>query len=137
MTSAAPVAAVASAAALLEASDVVLELPGARGMVPILRGVSLRNGVAERVGLAGESGSGKTALALCFLRLHPPGARLSGRIRVDGEDILGWPESRLREVRGARIAMVFQEPSAALDPVMTVGAQIAEAIRAHRAVGRR
>ena len=137
MSLAAAGAVVPGEAGLLEASDVTLELPAARGMVPILRGVSLRIGAGERVGLAGESGSGKTALALCILRLHPPGARLGGRIVVDGEDILTWPERRLRALRGARIAMVFQEPAAALDPVMTVGAQIAEAIRAHRPLGRR
>jgi peptide/nickel transport system ATP-binding protein len=114
---------------------VALAAPG--GPLPIVRDVSFRVRRGEAVGLVGESGSGKTMTALALLRLTPPGAQLGGSVLLDGEDLLALPERRLRRVRGGRIAMVFQEPMTALNPVYTIGFQIAEAVRAHRAVGRR
>ena len=114
---------------------VALAAPG--GALPVVRGVSFRVRRGESVGLVGESGSGKTMTALALLRLTPPGSRLGGQVLLDGEDLLALPERRLRGVRGGRIAMVFQEPMTALNPVYTVGFQIAEAVRAHRPVGRR
>ncbi len=105
--------------------------------VAAVRGVSLAIGRGEIVGLVGESGSGKSLTALSVLRLLPPGARVQGRILLDGDrDLLAMPEREIRKVRGRRIAMVFQEPSTALDPVWPIGFQIAEAIRAHRPVSR-
>jgi oligopeptide/dipeptide ABC transporter ATP-binding protein len=112
-------------------------LATAGGRLPVVLDVSFQVRRGEVVGLVGESGSGKTMTALALLRLTPPGAHLSGEVLLDGEDLLAVAERRLRRVRGARVAMVFQEPMSALNPVYTVGFQIAEAVRAHRAVGRR
>jgi ABC-type dipeptide/oligopeptide/nickel transport system ATPase component len=106
---------------------------GAAGWVPVVRGVSLSIDRGEIVGLVGESGSGKSLTALSILRLLPPRARVAGRVRLDGEtDLLTLPERGLRQVRGGRIGMVFQEPSTALDPVWPIGFQIVEALQAHR-----
>jgi oligopeptide/dipeptide ABC transporter ATP-binding protein len=87
----------------------------------------------ECVAIIGESGSGKTVSALSILRLipFPPGIIVGGEIRFDGEDILKLDDSKMKNIRGKRISMIFQEPSAALDPVFTVGDQIREALRLH------
>ena len=85
----------------------------------------------EVLGLVGESGSGKSVSALAVLRLLPPQARILGEIRFGGEDLLAMPEAQMRHVRGAGISMIFQEPMTALNPVMRVGDQIAEAVLAH------
>ena len=91
----------------------------------------------ETLCLAGESGSGKSMTALALMGLLPkPGARLvGGSIRLGGAEISGLGESRMREIRGDRIAMIFQEPMTSLNPVLTIGRQVTEAIRAHRPVG--
>src|SRR5258708_16748216 len=87
----------------------------------------------EVVGLLGESGCGKSTLLLAILGLLPPSARVvKGSIRFRGRDLLGRPPSELRRVRGAEIAIVFQDPALALNPVRRVGAQVAEVVRAHR-----
>src|SRR5271165_3839111 len=90
----------------------------------------------EAVGLVGESGCGKTVTGLAILRLLPT-ARIGGRILFEGIDMLGLPPRALRRLRGRRIGMIFQEPMSALDPVFSVGEQIAETIRGHEAVTRR
>ena len=103
-----------------------------------MRDVSLSVDRAEFVGLVGESGCGKSMTALAVLRLvTPPGRITKGRILLDGTDLLGLSEARMRRVRGARVAIVFQEPMTALNPVFTVGHQIVEAIRVHRKMSRR
>jgi len=79
----------------------------------------------------GESGSGKSVSSLAVLRLLPPQARVSGRITFDGEDLLALPDERMRAIRGAGISMIFQEPMTALNPVMRIGDQVAEAVLAH------
>ena len=91
----------------------------------------------ETLGIVGESGSGKSVTALSILRLiAPPGRIVSGTVRLDGVDLLGLPERQMRDVRGARIAMVFQDPMTALNPTLTVGEQIVETILAHQKVTR-
>ena len=85
----------------------------------------------EVTGLLGESGSGKSTLALAMLRVLPAGARVRGSIRFNGRDLLQLREREMREVRGAKISMIFQEPGLALNPVMQVGTQIIEVLRAH------
>ncbi|HUO86652.1 MAG TPA: ABC transporter ATP-binding protein [Thermoanaerobaculia bacterium] len=122
---------------LLAVDELSVVLPAADGLRPVVRRVSFRVARGEIVGLVGESGAGKTMTALALLRLTPPEARLAGRVRLDGEDLMDLSRRRLRRVRGGRVAMIFQEPMTALDPVYTVGFQIAEAVRAHRRVGRR
>jgi ABC-type dipeptide/oligopeptide/nickel transport system ATPase component len=87
----------------------------------------------ETLGLVGESGSGKSVTAFSVLRLlQPPGRITGGRIMFEGRDLLALPEREMRQVRGARISLIFQEPMTALNPVMRVGDQIAEALTVHR-----
>ncbi|HEX5042573.1 MAG TPA: ABC transporter ATP-binding protein [Candidatus Polarisedimenticolaceae bacterium] len=108
-----------------------------RGPVTAVDGLSLALRPGETYALVGESGCGKTATALAVLRLTEPGRITSGSIRFQGEDLLKLTEKQMRRVRGGRIGMAFQEPAAALNPVMRVGAHIVEAIRAHKRVSRR
>jgi peptide/nickel transport system ATP-binding protein len=85
----------------------------------------------ETLGLVGESGSGKSATSLAILRLLPPTAKITGNIRFSGENLLSLPEPTMRRHRGQSISMIFQEPMTALNPVMPIGKQIAEAYTAH------
>jgi peptide/nickel transport system ATP-binding protein len=94
-------------------------------------GISFHVNEGETLGLVGESGSGKSATSLALLRLLPPTATVGGGIRFAGEDVLALPEDAMRRHRGRSMSMIFQEPMTALNPVMPVGAQIAEAVRAH------
>ncbi len=103
---------------------------------PILRGVSLTLERGEILGLVGESGSGKSLTALSILRLLPRGSRMSGSIRLDGRELPGLDERTLQEVRGADIGIVFQEPMTALNPLKTIGAQVAECFAIHRRIGK-
>jgi peptide/nickel transport system ATP-binding protein len=107
------------------------------GATEVVRGVSLRVERGEVLGLVGESGSGKSVTSLAILGLLDPAARIEGSIRWNGRELIGLGNHELRAVRGREIAMVFQEPMTALNPVMTVGKQIAEAILAHSRVGGR
>jgi peptide/nickel transport system ATP-binding protein len=123
---------------LLEVRALTVELPTAAGWVRPVNEVSLRIGAGESLGLVGESGSGKTMMALALMGLLPVGARVRGQATIAGASakarrLIGLREAEWRAVRGREIAMVFQEPMTALNPVMRIGAQIAEAIRAHRA----
>ncbi len=96
-----------------------------------VRDVSFQIAPGEVLGLVGESGSGKSVSALAILRLLPPQARIRGDIQFLGEKLLAMPEPEMRHIRGAGISMIFQEPMTALNPVMRVGDQIAEAVLAH------
>jgi peptide/nickel transport system ATP-binding protein len=112
---------------LLEVKDLSI----AFGQQEAVRGISFHISAGETLGLVGESGSGKSAASLAVLRLLPAAARVAGGVNFDGEDLLRLPEEAMRRRRGREIAMIFQEPMTALNPVMPVGAQIAEAVRAH------
>ncbi|MGV6872950.1 dipeptide ABC transporter ATP-binding protein [Pseudochelatococcus sp. B33] len=103
---------------------------------PILRDVGFRLARGETLGVIGQSGSGKSMTALALMRLLPEAARVRGRIAFDGEDLLSLDEAAMCGMRGARIGMVFQEPLSALNPLMTIGAQVAEGIRKHRGATR-
>lgn len=125
---------------LLDARGLTVELPTAAGWVRPVNDVSLEINAGESVGLVGESGSGKTMLALALMGLLPPGARMSGEADlasgqapagVHTQRLVSLGEEEWREVRGREIAMVFQEPMTSLNPVMRIGAQIEEAVRAH------
>ena len=103
-----------------------------------LQGVNLRVPRASRMSLVGESGSGKSLTASAVIGMLPEGAEiLRGSIRLDGEELIGVPKRRMRDLRGRQIAIMFQNPRASLNPVLTVGGQIAEVIRTHSDAGRR
>jgi len=122
---------------LLEVQDLRVHFPGTNGPVRAVDGASFGLERGETYALVGESGCGKSATALAILRLVEPGKIVSGSIRFDGRDLLGLTEKEMQRVRGARIGLVFQEASAALNPVMRVGSQVTEAIRVHASVSRR
>jgi len=125
--------------ALLRLEDLRVEYPGMDPGRPVraVDGLSLDLRPAEAYALVGESGCGKSATALAVLRLVEPGRITGGRMFFEGRDLLSLSEKQMREVRGARIGIVFQEASAALNPVMRIGAQIAEALRIHKRLTRR
>ncbi|MEU8318962.1 ABC transporter ATP-binding protein [Nonomuraea sp. NPDC048881] len=101
------------------------------GAVGLVHDVSFAIGPGERVGLIGESGSGKSLTALSLMGLLPEGVTASGTARLGERDLLGVPEKRLKDLRGRELSMVFQEPMTALNPLMRVGAQVAEALTLH------
>ena len=123
-------------AAVLEVSDLCVSFPLETGALSAVRGLGYTVAPGEVLGIVGESGCGKTVSALAVMGLLPAGARVAGSVRFQGREILGLGDRELSAVRGRGISMVFQDPLAALTPVYTVGDQVAEAIRAHRQVGR-
>jgi peptide/nickel transport system ATP-binding protein len=123
-------------APLLEIDRLAIEFSGTRGRVRAVDGVSLTVGAGETVALVGESGCGKSVTALSVLGLLPArtARRVAGSIRFDGADLSALAPGALRRVRGGAISMVFQEPMTSLNPVLTVGEQIIETVRAHENV---
>jgi peptide/nickel transport system ATP-binding protein len=101
------------------------------GAQQAVRGVSFAIAPGETLGLVGESGSGKSATSLALMQLLPPSASVQGSITLDSRELLTLGEEPMRRLRGTSVAMIFQEPMTALNPVMTVGRQIAEALLAH------
>ena len=122
-------------APLLDVQHLTVVFDGVRSPVTAVTAVndlSFNIAAGETLGLVGESGSGKSVTAFSILRLlQPPGRVASGRVLFEGRDLLSLPEREMRQVRGARISLIFQEPMTALNPVMRVGDQIAEAITVH------
>jgi len=117
---------------LLDVRDLTVVFEGARAPVTAVDRVSFQVAPGETLGLVGESGSGKSVTAFSILRLvQPPGRIASGQVLFEGRDLLTLSESEMRRVRGARISLIFQEPMTALNPVMRVGDQIAEALTVH------
>jgi len=123
---------------MLEVRDLSIEFGRAANPLRVVDGVSFDVRPAEAFGIVGESGSGKSMTALALLGLLPyPGRIAGGSIRFEGEEWVGLSERALRRLRGAKVAMIFQEPLTALNPAMTVGDQIAEAAQIHRRLRRR
>jgi peptide/nickel transport system ATP-binding protein len=114
----------------VENLSVVIDSP--RGRLEVLRRVSFGLDRGRILGVVGESGSGKTMTALALLGLLPEAAAASGSIRLGGQELIGLAETELRRLRGNRMAMVFQEPMTALNPLQTIGAQVAEPLLLHR-----
>jgi oligopeptide/dipeptide ABC transporter ATP-binding protein len=123
----------APADALLEVRNLHVRFSTPDGVVHAVRGIDYWIAPGEAVGLVGESGSGKSVSALSILRLlQSPPATLSGEIRFRGVDLLTAPPEKLRRIRGSDIAMVFQDPLSSLNPVLTIGQQVSEALAVHR-----
>ena len=119
--------------ALLDIEDLSVSFRTDRGIVRAVQGVTLHVRAGETLAIVGESGSGKSVTALSILRLlGDAGSIDSGRIVFDGENLLELSEDAMRQIRGDRIAMIFQEPMSSLNPVLTIGKQVAEPIRLHR-----
>jgi oligopeptide/dipeptide ABC transporter ATP-binding protein len=122
---------------LLEVRNLQTHFPTRAGLVRAVDGVSFYLDRGELLGLVGESGCGKSMTALSVMRLiSPPGKIVNGEILFDGKDLLKLSDSEMREMRGDDIAMIFQDPMTSLNPVFTVGEQIAEALRLHRKLSR-
>jgi oligopeptide/dipeptide ABC transporter ATP-binding protein len=119
---------------LLTVDDLRVHLFTSRGVVRAVDGVAFSLRAGEALGIVGESGCGKTVTALSLMRLipSPPARIVSGRIMFDGDDVVTLDEQRLRALRGNAMAMIYQDPMTTLNPVFTVGEQIAEAVRLHR-----
>lgn len=118
-------------APLLQVENLRVTFPSARGPVDVVKGISFSLG-RERLGIVGESGSGKSMTGRSVLRLiRPPGQVSASRMDFDGIPLLDQSERQMRAIRGARISMVMQDPKFSLNPVMTVGAQMAEALKVH------
>ncbi len=122
---------------LVEIDNLTIDFPTAHGWHGAVRGVSMTLG-AEKLGIVGESGSGKSLTARALLRLLPPAARVrADRLAFDGIDVLAASEREMRAIRGKRAGLILQDPKYSLNPVMTAGAQIAEAWRTHKRGSRR
>ncbi len=124
-------------ATLLKLQQLRVEIETPKGVAGILRGLDLELAPGERLGIVGESGSGKSMTALAVMGLLPASAHISGGLEFAGEDLFKADEARLCAIRGRRIAMIFQEPMTALNPVQTIGDQVAEGPRLHLGLSRR
>ena len=122
---------------LLEARALRVDLRTHRGTAPAVRDMAFSLERGDTLGLIGESGCGKSMTALALMGLAPENARVTGSLRLNGQELVGLPDRDWRRIRGARMAMIFQEPMTALNPVHRVGAQIAEPLRLHRGLSGR
>jgi peptide/nickel transport system ATP-binding protein len=122
----------------LTVKDLVVEYRSGRDVIHAVNGVSFDLGRGKTLGLVGETGAGKTTTAKAIMRILPDiTARVAGgQIVLDGEDLLALPEKAMRKIRGKKVSMIFQDPMTALNPLMTVGDQVAEAVRLHTHVSR-
>lgn len=123
---------------VLDIKDLVVQYETMEGVVHAVNGIDLKVARKQSVGLVGETGAGKTTLALSVLRLvpNPPGVIKNGKIFLDGIDIFSLNEVKMRSLRGSGVSMIFQDPMTSLNPVITVGEQIAEVIRLHEGLSR-
>ncbi len=117
---------------VLDVAGLSTEFPARDGWRTVVDDVSFRVAARETLALVGESGSGKSVTALSIMRLLPAAARMHGRVSLEGRELFALPEAEMEGLRGAAMAMIFQEPMTSLNPVMTVGAQLTETLRRHR-----
>lgn len=124
---------------LLQVENLETHFQTSGGLVRAVRGVSFHVHRGETVGLVGESGSGKSVTSLSLMRLiqTPPGRIVNGSVRLAGEEILTLPPRQMQQIRGAKMSMIFQDPFSCLNPTMTLGEQVTEAIRAHTSASKR
>lgn len=121
---------------LLRVDHLEVGFPSKAGVVRAVTDVSFEVRPGETLAVVGESGSGKSVTALTVMRLHPKSTRISGSIMFEGRDLLALDDDEMRAVRGNEIAMIFQDPMTALNPVFSVGSQIVESIRIHQKVSK-
>ena len=121
---------------MLEVTDLVVSLSTESGLIQAVRGITFSLQAGETLGVVGESGSGKTMLSLAILGLLPRSARVTGSVRLEGEELLTATPKEWNFVRGGRAAMVFQDPMTALNPMYSVGWQVAECVRLHSGISR-
>ncbi len=128
-----------NAAPVLEVEELKVYFGSRDGIVRAVDGVSYALAEGETLGVVGESGCGKSVTAMSVLRLlpSPPSVVAGGAIRYRGEDLLAFDEARMREIRGNEISMIFQDPMTSLNPVLSIGEQIAETLMLHQKLGRR
>ena len=126
-----------AAAPLLRVDDLTVRFGTEDGAVNAVRGVSYTLAEREVLGIVGESGSGKSVASLAVMGLLPRSAQITGKILLRGEDVVTMPEAQRRSLRGRKVAMIFQDPMTALNPVYSVGDQLAEAVRSHEVVSRK
>jgi peptide/nickel transport system ATP-binding protein len=128
--------ATSTAGAAIAVKDLEIRIRGERGSYPVVADMALTVQRGETLCIVGESGCGKSMTALSLLRLLPEAASASqGTIEINGEDFLAMSQHRVEDLRGEEIAMIFQEPLTALNPVLTIGEQIAESVRRHKKLG--
>jgi oligopeptide/dipeptide ABC transporter ATP-binding protein len=125
--------------ALCSVQGLSVEFQTRKGIAQVLHQVSFEVQRGQTLGLVGESGCGKSMTALAIMRLipTPPGHITDGQVLLDGSNLLSLSDAQMRAVRGAQVSMIFQEPMTSLNPVFTVGEQIAEAVRLHQRIGRK
>lgn len=116
---------------LLKIEDLTVSINTAHGPINIIEGINLEMVAGEKLGIVGESGCGKSITALAIISLLPEKSRVSGRILLNGDDLPSLSPAEMCRVRGNRVAMIFQEPMTALNPVKTIGAQVAESLYLH------
>ena len=117
---------------LLEVNNLYIGLQTQRGPAEAVRGISFSLERGETLGIVGESGCGKSITVMSLMGLLPSTAKVSGSIKLDGQELVGLPEKKMCEIRGNRIGMIFQEPMTALNPVHTIARQVGEPLRLHR-----
>ena len=131
-------AALGGAAPLLAVDNLLVEFSGRNRTVRAVRGLSYQIRPGETLGLVGESGSGKSVSALSLLGLLPKRvSKTGGSAMFEGRELIGMPEDKLRKIRGSKIAMIFQDPLSSMNPVLSIGRQITEALQTHKGMDKR